>query len=35
MDFIYQSEKFSLARRALMLPFSKGEAESIAYAFDQ
>ncbi len=33
MRFAYQSEKLSQARRALMLPHSRGEAESIAEAF--
>jgi len=31
--FGYQSEKFSQARRALMIPFPQGEAQSIADAF--
>lgn len=33
MDFGYQSEKFSVARRALMLPHPHGEDASIASAF--
>jgi|ERR1700722_5918994 len=33
MRFSYQAEKLSLARRELMLPHSRGEAESIAMAF--
>ena len=35
MKFSYQSEKFSAARRALMLPHSGGEAASIAGAFHE
>jgi len=31
--FGYQTEKFSQARRALMIPFIRGEARSIADAF--
>ncbi len=31
--FTYQFEKFSLARRCLMLPHSMGEAQSVASAF--
>jgi hypothetical protein len=31
--FGYQSEKFSLARRAIMIPFPRGEAQGIADAF--
>lgn len=31
----YQSEKFNQARRALMLPHSRGESESIANAFHE
>jgi hypothetical protein len=33
MKFGYQSEKFSAARSALMLPHPRGESESIAMAF--
>ena len=33
MKFQYQAEKLSVARRALMLPHSRGEAHSIAEAF--
>ena len=33
MKFSYQLEKFSLARRALMLPHPDGEAASIVSAF--
>jgi hypothetical protein len=33
MDFMYQSQKLSEARHALMLPHPRGEAESIAGAF--
>jgi hypothetical protein len=33
MKFSYQSEKFSEARSALMLPHPRGESESIASAF--
>ncbi len=35
MKFSYQSEKFSSARSALMLPHPNGEAASIAAAFHQ
>ena len=35
MRFSYQSEKFSAARHALMLPHSRGEHESIANAFHE
>jgi hypothetical protein len=33
MKFAYQAQKLSEARRALMLPHPRGEAESIAGAF--
>ena len=33
MKYSYQAEKFSSARRALMLPHAKGETASIADAF--
>ena len=33
MKFSYQTEKFSVARSALMLPHPRGESESIASAF--
>jgi len=33
MNYSYQSEKLSSARRALMLPHTGGEAQSIADAF--
>lgn len=35
MKFAYQAEKFSAARRSLMLPHPKGEATSIAAAFHE
>lgn len=35
MKFGYQSEKFATARRALMLPHSRGEHSSIADAFHE
>jgi hypothetical protein len=35
MKFAYQSEKFSVARSCLMLPHTRGEAESIASAFHE
>ena len=35
MNFSYQAEKFSAARRSLMLPHVKGEAQSIASAFHE
>lgn len=35
MRFSYQAEKFSAARRALMLPHARGEAQSIADAFHE
>lgn len=35
MKFSYQSEKFSVARTCLMLPHTRGEAESIASAFHE
>ena len=35
MNFAYQSEKFSAARRCLMLPHTPGEAEPIASAFHE
>jgi hypothetical protein len=35
MNFGYQSEKFSVARRALMLPHPRGEDASIASAFGE
>ena len=34
MRFTYSSEKLSQARRALMLPHTRGEAASIAEAFE-
>jgi hypothetical protein len=34
MDVAYQAEKLSAARRVLMLPHPRGEAESIAEAFE-
>lgn len=33
MDYIYARQKLNEARRALMLPHSRGEAHSIAQAF--
>jgi len=33
MKYSYPSEKFSVARHCLMLPHSRGEAESIMHAF--
>lgn len=35
MKFAYASEKFSAARRCLMLPHPRGESESIAAAFHE
>lgn len=35
MTYGYQSEKLSAARRALMLPHSRGEAASIEIAFHE
>lgn len=35
MKYSYQSEKLAAARRALMLPHSKGEAISIVDAFQE
>jgi hypothetical protein len=35
MRFAYPTEKFSAARRRLMLPFPHGEAEAIARAFHE
>ncbi len=35
MKHSYQAEKFSAARRALMLPHPRGEATSIAAAFHE
>lgn len=35
MRYSYQAEKLSAARHALMLPHSRGEAESIADAFHE
>ncbi len=35
MKFSYQAETFSSARRSLMLPHPKGEAQSIAGAFHE
>ena len=34
-QYKYSSEKFSVARRSLMLPQPRGEAESIASAFHE
>lgn len=34
-DYAYPSEKLSVARRSLMLPHPRGEAESIAGAFEE
>lgn len=33
MKYSYQAEKFSVARRALMLPHTRGVSESVAAAF--
>jgi hypothetical protein len=35
MQYMYQAEKLSAARRALMLPHSRSEADSIGYAFHE
>jgi hypothetical protein len=35
MDYSYQAEKFSNARRSLMLPHAQGEDLSIAHAFHE
>lgn len=34
-DFLYPAEKLLAARRSLMVPHPRGEAESIAYAFHE
>ncbi|MCA1322881.1 hypothetical protein [Herbaspirillum sp. alder98] len=35
MKYSYQAEKFFVARSALMLPHTRGEAESVAEAFHE
>jgi hypothetical protein len=35
MSYGYPAEKFSIARRALMLPHTQGEHESVAIAFHE
>jgi hypothetical protein len=35
MNYVYQAETFSAARRTLMLPHPRGEQDSIQRAFDE